>query len=476
MKIQKFKRTLAFICTSVILLTTGNTNVYAAADTEQAVTGEIEVISNVSEEIMQTYIDNFEKKYPGVTVEYHCYDNYEEKVSARFEEGDYADVLMVPSFLGADAYAQYLEPLGDYDELSEKYNYLEDGKLVNKVVYGIPSSAYVAGILYNKDVFYKAGITDTPKSTEEFIAALEAIKERTDAIPFYTNYSDAWALQSWETFPYIEMTGDSNYRNNTYVNELNPFRSGSTHYQVYCLLYDIVSNGLAGDTPMETNWEESKVMLNNGEIGCMVMGSWSITQFKHAGENSDSVAFMPFPNEINGEQYMTISTDYCYSISNKSENKEAARAYIDYMLDESGYALNQETLSIVKTDPYPDSYGDMQKAIVINSKVATSENYDKRQKLSANLNLEDTAETKRVIESAAGASEESFNDIMDDWNTRWESSRTADMQSSDDILRFAEDSVITDTYEVNYSKTEEDYLKEKKNLTIGYLKNMAPLQ
>lgn len=94
--------------------------------------------------------------------------------------------------------------------------------------------------MYNKEVFDKAGITEPPKTIEDFLQALRDIKERTDAIPFYTNYAAGWPLQVWEQYSYIEMTGDPDYRENGFVNELNPYGKGTAHYQVYDLLYNIV--------------------------------------------------------------------------------------------------------------------------------------------------------------------------------------------------------------------------------------------
>ena len=349
----------------------------------------ITVLSNIGGDAMKPYLDAFKKKYPAINVKYYSYSDYENELQNRIEKGNYGDVLFVPSFLSSDKYDTYFEKLGSYQELSEKYNYLEGSKHIDDTVYGIPSSAYMAGILYNKDVFNKAGITETPKSIDAFLADLQTIKERTDAIPFYTNYSSQWTLQFWEAFPYLEMTGDPDYKNNKFIYERNPFSKGSTHYQVYQLLYDIVKDGLCEDDPKSDDWEKSKSMLNRGEIGCMAIGSWAVSQFKQAGPDGDAVAFMPFPNEIDGKQYMTISTDYCYAINKNSKEKDAARKYIDFMLDESGYVLDQENLSLVKTDPYPDAYGDMKNVILSSNTAATNVNYSRWESLSKNLNMED---------------------------------------------------------------------------------------
>lgn len=442
----------------------------------EELSGSLEILSNIEESVMQEYLDAFCKKYPEVEVNYQFYTDYENEVKARMESGDYGDVLFVPGFAGSSDYVKYFAPLGTYEELSEKYNYLESSKYIEQTVYGIPSSAYLSGIIYNKDVFYQAGISETPKSIEEFYEALQYISERTDAIPFYTNYAADWTLQFWERFPYIEMTGNPDYKENVFVNISNPFSEGTTHYQVYQLLYDIVQGGLSERNPLMSDWELSKAWLNEGKIGCMAIGSWAVAQCKEAGTNGDSIAFMPFPNEIDGRQYMSIFTDYSYAISKNSKNKAAAKAYVDFMLDESGYAINRETLSIVKTDPYPNSYGNMENVIVLVNHPATGENYQKKLKLSSKLNLEDYSETRRIIEAALGLREESFDDIMKDWNERWESSRTPDMVVSESEVKALMESVVVGNYEVNFSQTEQQYIEEQQKVRVGYVKNMIPFQ
>lgn len=457
-------------------------NIVAFAPTSQTqvqaeeISGSLEIVSNINEDIMQEYLDAFVTKYPNVEIKYQFYVDYDNEVKWRMESGDYGDVLFVPGFVNAADYGTYFEPLGTYEEFAKKYNYLETSKYVEQTVYGIPSSAYLSGMIYNKDVFYRAGISETPKSIDEFYHALECIKERTNAIPFYTNYAATWPLQFWEYFPYIEMTGNSDYKENVFVNIENPFLEGSIHYQVYQLLYDIVHDGLSEEDPLKTDWEQSKMWLNEGKIGCMAIGSWAVSQCKEAGPNGEAIGFMPFPNEISGRQYMSISTDYCYAISKNSKNKAAAKAYIDFMLDESGYALNRETLSIVKTDPYPDSYGNMENVILLVNNPASGDNYLKKLKLTSKLNLEDNVEVKRVIEAAANIREESFDDIMNDWNTRWESSRTFDMEVSQSDVKPLVESTIVSNYEVEFSQTEQQFLEEKQGIKVGYVKNMAPFQ
>ena len=347
-----------------------------AAEQEQTdVSGEIEVLMNQSYDAMYPYIEGFEQKYPDAEVNFTYYSDYENEVAQRIQAGNYGDVLLIPGSVSSGDYDEYFEPLGSYQEFNVKYNFMEQSKFKGDIIYGIPSFAYLSGIAYNREVFDEAGITKMPDNINEFIADMQLIKEHTDAIPIYTNYNYDWAMTYWETFPYIEMTGNAGYRYGTFLYTENPFQSGSAHYKVYGLLYDLAALGCIEDNVLYSDWEESKTMLNEGKIGCMVIGSWAVSQFKSAGPNPDNIEFMPFPNVIDGKRYMTVSTDYCYGIASNSGNKTAARAFIDYMINESGYALDNDNLSVVKTDPYPDAFGSMDNVVMLSSRAPSDKDY-----------------------------------------------------------------------------------------------------
>lgn len=437
--------------------------------------GEIEVIMTLSEDEMRPYLDEFENEYPNVKVKYTYYQNYEEELKKRMEEGSYGDVFFFPSFLYENEILTYLEPIDSLQTLSQKYNFMEQSRQIEGVVYGIPSYAYLCGIIYNKEVFDKAGITQLPKTTDEFLEAMRLIDIHTDAIPFYTNYNADFVLETWGCFPFIEMTGDAGYRYGEFLNHVNPFRKKTAHYEVYQLLYNMVEAGYVEEEQTKCDWDASKRMLNNGEIGCMAIGSWAVSQFKEAGSNPQNVGFMPFPNQIDGKQYMTVQTDYCYAISKNSKNKEAAKAYVEFMIERSGFALDHENLSIVKTDVYPDTYDLNDNVILLTNDVATGESYQLFTSLQKDLNLFSASEIRRIIDAASGKEKESFNDIMNDWNRRWEACRPEGLKANINKTEEQLENSVFDNSKVQFSDTEEKYLLDNPAIRVGFHQNMAPL-
>ena len=459
------------------------------AENTDDISGDLEVILNIDTNTMNKYIEGFQQKYPNVKLTYTCYSDYEKNIMDRIKKNDYGDVLFIPASLDAEGVEKYLEPLGDIDTLSQKYNFVDNTYTINGMVYSLPSSAYLKGIVYNEEVFYKAGVTQIPKNQEEFLDDLMMVKERTDAIPFYSCYEFEWILNDWAFFPYIEMTGDTEYRGFKFVYENNPFSEDSNFYRAYKLLYDIVDNNLYEGNRKVTNWWDLCMKINEGQVGCTVAGSWALSQIKAAGENADSIAFMPFPNEIDGKQYATIGIDYGYSISRNSENKEAAEKFIQYMLDESGYAIENDRISIVKTDPLPDVYKKNDNLVMKINKPFTDETYYLYNKLQNGIQTESSTSIRDIIEVATGRKNGNYDELMNDWNMRWEKNRPANMkreEAESAVIKETEEHVeenqdslheiILNNYEVELSATEQEYIKEGKHIKVGYLTEMAPLQ
>lgn len=424
---------------------------------------------------MSKYIGQFNKIYPNVQVEAVQLVDYENEIKGMMEEGEYGDVLFAPSFVGYDDWDKYFVPIGEYSTLSAQYLFM-NVREKNGKVYGIPMCANAQGILYNKKVFDEAGIKKLPTTIEEFISSLKMIKENTSAIPFYTNYNTTWALINWQNYPFGAMSGNEDYRYNRFVNEKDPFIEGRNHYRVYKLLYDIANQGLCEEDISETNWWQSIHLLNEGKIGSIALGSWVIPQAQGAGAYPENIGYMPFPNSINGKQYMTIDADYAYAISSNSKNKEAAHAWIDFMIQDSGYARDNGAVSIIKADPLPEWLNEFENVEFIIDNFPRDNNGYILGQLGSALELNDGQQQRRIIDAAQGRSQETFEEIMKEWNEKWEGARPKESNTAEEIEDFEEKVILDDSYEIFFSIKEKEYLKQNRKVKVGYIKNLSPLQ
>ena len=395
-------------------------------------TADIQVFTNRTDLVntdFQDYVAEFNKLYPNITVTYEGSTDYDNDATTRMTAGDWGDICMIPSTLRKSDLEVYFQPFGDQTTLDQTYDFLVD-KSYAGTVYGIPSMGNAQGIVYNKKVFEQAGVTSIPKTPDEFLDALQMIKDNTDAIPLYTNFAAGWTLGAWDAYISGSATGDPNYKNQVMVHEENPFsdRGDQTGpYAVYYVMYEAVKRGLVEDDPVTSDWESSKTRINTGEIGCMVLGSWAVSQCKseEAGPNGDDVDYMSFPITVGGKQYASAGPDYCYGININSSDDEkiASMLYVKWLTESSGYYFKQGGLPIVKGGEIPaelSTFTDNGVEFVANNDgVEGEEELQNEISNSSELSLDsDYSKHQRLIEAALDGSK-TLDQIMDEWNAAW---------------------------------------------------------
>ena len=173
----------------------------AASPTDPGkVTGDVKVLTQrtdlVQDGTMKKYAAEFNKIYPKVHVTFEGITDYEGEVKIRMNTSNYGDVLMIPAAVKTADYPKFFASLGSSDELGKKYSFTDKATVSGKV-YGIANFSNADGFVYNKAVWQQAGITDWPTTPDAFLTDLRAVKAKTSATPYYTNYKDGWPLTAW---------------------------------------------------------------------------------------------------------------------------------------------------------------------------------------------------------------------------------------------------------------------------------------
>jgi ABC-type glycerol-3-phosphate transport system substrate-binding protein len=358
------RRTVLAMVTGALLLSactgTGGSSKGAeakAADDPSKVSGTITVLTHrtdlVQDGTMKKYAAEFNKTYPEVKVEFDAITDYEGEVKIRMNTENYGDVLMIPAVIEKKDYPRFFASLGTQAERSKTYRFT-DYTTVDGKVYGQSPLGAVPGFIYNKKVWQDAGITDWPTTPAEFLDDLKAVKSKTDAIPYYTNFKDMWPLTQWTQ---VNGSVSCDDQATTRLAEGDPWAKGADVRTADTMLYDIVKSGLVEKDPTTTNWEASKPKLAKGEIATMWLGSWAVIQMqgaaKQAGGDPDDIGLMPFPAQKDGTFCAVAQPDYNQAVNIHSEHKEAARAWLDWFTDKSGYAADNLALSPLKAAPLP---------------------------------------------------------------------------------------------------------------------------
>ncbi|GHH92007.1 ABC transporter substrate-binding protein [Streptomyces capillispiralis] len=399
-----------------------------APDDPSAVKGSITVLTHrtdlVQDGTMEKYAAEFNRTHPGVKVEFDALTDYEGEVKIRMNTENYGDVLMIPAVIEKKDYPRFFASLGSEAERAARYRFT-DYATVDGKVYGQSPIGVVPGFLYNKKVWSEAGVTDWPTTPAEFLDDLRAIRSKTDAVPYYTNFKDMWPLTQWTN---VNGSVGCDTGATTALAEGDPWAEGADLRVGDTLLHDIVRGGLAEKDPTTTNWEASKPKLAKGEIATMWLGSWAVVQMRAAAEQAGTdpadIAFMPFPARKDGAFCAVTSPDYQQAVNVHSDHKEAARAWIDWFTDKSGYAAANLALSPLKDAPLPDVLKPYEergvKLIDLDDtkggEVKTIDNQSE-------VGIYKPDYRQELVDLARGAREGGLDDFFDDLGERWAEAR-----------------------------------------------------
>jgi raffinose/stachyose/melibiose transport system substrate-binding protein len=405
-----------------------------AGDFSGDIKGDITVLTNrtdLATTKLPEYARKFEAKYPGTKVTFEGVTNYEEDVTTQLGSGDYGDVLLIPTVVALDQYPQFFEPLGAESELKARYRFIDPGVFQGKG-YGLSLGGVAKGLVVNKRVWAQAGVTAPPRTPEEFLAGLKAVDEKTDAVPYYTNYKDGWPLSEWNT--HRAVLADPKINDN-FPADAEPWQPGKIQNITDGLLFDIVNRKLSEPDPLTTNWEGSKPMIATGKVATMLLGSWAVPQMQDAaraaGANPGDIAFWPFPYQTGGRFHAAIDGDKLAAVSRNSKNKATARAFLEWFVTESGFSADQQAIPPAIDQALPPGLQEFTAAGVDLVEVpAATTNAGKEDLIikESEIDLKGDIYRQKLVDIARGAADGTKESYFTDLNKRWSAARAQVMK------------------------------------------------
>ncbi|MEI7847062.1 MAG: extracellular solute-binding protein [Chloroflexota bacterium] len=278
----------------------------------------------------QKVIDAFQAANPGVTIEAtrYAYNDFKTAILTAIAGGDVPDtarldIVWVPEFASQGALMQLDGALPGFDKISASVfpGPLATNKF-NGHFYGLPQDTNTQVLLYNKDLFDKAGITAPPATMEEFAA--DACKLTDKAKKTY-GYAEG-GTYFWAPAPVFYAMGgkvvDENITTATgYVNgpeSVAAFTMLKDLYDKGCLSPNLLGGGIATDAGHAT-----------GIYSMIIDGPWMVDIYK--GNYPDfKVNFAPVPAGKNGTSSVVGGEDVV--VLDGSKNKEAAGKWVEYLM------------------------------------------------------------------------------------------------------------------------------------------------
>lgn len=380
----------------------------------EALTGTITWATHRTELVdtdLKKYVDAFEAKYPGTTVKIEGLKDYEQTVRVRMAANELPDVLSLVETTQSDL-PKFYEPLDDLglnDNIYFKDYNSYDGKL-----YGITQQVAINGLLYNKKAFEKAGIAEPPKTLDELFADADKLKAA-GIVPMATAFKDAWTLQYW-TDPAEFIYGSTNLRNDKIKTDA-PFTADGAYGQGLGILKQLYDKGDLEKDVYSATWDQTQKDLATGKAAMMYIGNWAISNLLSNGLSLDDIGFVPLPYDNSGSYKGMMRNDWAYAVSANSKNKPLAKAFIKFMIEESGdYAdhmiispLKDQEQSLKQISDFMAYKPEMLEAQAISEDVKAIENKMQFDPF------------KFIQEVTVGK----MQDVFDSYNKKWKSTKAA---------------------------------------------------
>jgi len=299
-------------------------------------------------EFIEQKIDEYEKLNPDVTIEMKTMaDNYVQSVDIAFASKQAPDILRVDaSNVPAWVKKGYLESFDAYmsDEMRSRFEsvLIENKNMVDGSVYTLPNIGQFWRLIYNVDLFEKAGIAEPPTTLAEMV---EDAKKITEAGKDVGAYGFAGNFKSGSGFERVAYPITS--LSSTTGNEGYNFQTGQFDFGIYKnvleALHQIREDGsmLPGSESLDV--DPLRAQFAQGKIGMYFNHSVepSVYQSQFPTEVKWAAALPPtLDGQANGVDQV-ISGSYL-AMSKDSEQKEAAWKFIEWMYSDDVQVAYQE--------------------------------------------------------------------------------------------------------------------------------------
>lgn len=350
----------------------GSTKTGAAAAAAQPAKLELFSTKSENKKIMQSLVDEFQAKNPGVTITITCPNEAKTVLRTRLTKNDIPDIVA----MGGDSTFTELQTAGILEDLSnEPYAAsIQDSykKMVYDVqkdkeekMYGVPYATNASGVLYNADLFKKAGV-EVPKTWDEFIAVCKKLQDA-GITPFEFTLKDAWCCLP----PWNSMAPDLQPANFTSDRLAKKTTFAATHQEIAQKYLELLK--YAQKDYMGTTYDDGNKAFAQGKAAMMINGNWAISEFKKTNKDINVDLFaLPASNDAS-KNYVTSGVDVLFAINKDSKGKDAAKKFVSFMIEKESaqkYIKDQFAFSAIKGVEQDDKTVAGVKADIANGKVA----------------------------------------------------------------------------------------------------------
>jgi multiple sugar transport system substrate-binding protein len=196
---------------------------------------------------------------------------------------------------------------------------------IGGTLYGIPNEIDVYALNYNKKLFAEAGITEAPKTWDEFLAAAEKLTDKSKGQQGF-GMINSWAAGVLHPFSSLLVSNGGDL-----VVDGKPALDSKAATETFELYEKLIKSGYSDPAMATADANTTGPFLDSfvsGKTGMIIMANWWESALKAGmGDNFADVATAPIPVGPSGDTARSISYSWMTVVNAKASAEEQKEAW-----------------------------------------------------------------------------------------------------------------------------------------------------
>lgn len=329
-------------------------------------------------EQLNALAEEYEKE-TGVKVQVETHgggEDYGALLKAEIASGSEPEIFNNGGFAALEPYMDRATDLSDQPWVSKLIESSKIPTTVDGKIYGMPMNVEGYGLIYNKDLFTKAGITEEPKTLPQLKDAVEKLKAA-GITPFEA--TNEW----WSMGIHLVNVALANQSDPAaFIEDLKAGKQtikDNAVFKQWLDLVDVIFNN-AQDNKVTTDYATQVADFASGKAAMMMQGNWTQGDIDKIDPNLN-LGLLPLPiSDQEGHIYVGVPNNWI--VNSKSAHPEEAKAFLNWLVSsETGKKyLTKEFKFIPALSDIPstsEDIGQVAVAVQAQSSTALSWNWDR---------------------------------------------------------------------------------------------------
>ena len=288
-----------------------------------------------------TILPAFMKEHPDIKVVFSPTDatQYNAALNTKLQGGSAGDIITCRPFDASLALFKAGQ-LADLTSLPGMENFNDVAKVAwqtddGKSTFCVPMASVIHGFIYNKDAFADAGITDVPKTMDEFYADLDKIKAKGTYTALDIGTHDQWeaATMGYQNIGPNYWKGEEGRKALIAGTQKLTDDDWVQPYRELAKWKPYLAEGFEAQT-----YSDSQTLFSLGKAAVYPLGSWDISTFEKAGDLKLGVFPPPVP-KAGDKCFISDHVDIAMGLNAASKNQDAAKTFLTWVASDEFQGL-----------------------------------------------------------------------------------------------------------------------------------------